>query len=69
MFIPCLRFPMHVLSIKHPNEVDGKSTAVHAKILAPEDVELHTFPDFPEYDSESTVLVFPSKVCAAGACS
>lgn len=36
--------PVKVEIVKHPGEVDGKSTAVHAAILAPDWVSLHTHP-------------------------
>lgn len=51
---PCLWFhlqlPLKVDIIKHPNEADGKSTAVHAKLLAPEDVTIYTYPCIPDYE-------------------
>ncbi len=45
-------------------EVDGKSTATHAKILAPDDVSIYRFPaEVPSYDEISrVVLAFPGKV-------
>jgi hypothetical protein len=44
--------------------VDGKSTAIHAAVLAPNDVTIHTYPDIPTYpDDGSAVLVFPDKAC------
>lgn len=43
---------MKVDIIKHPNETDGKSTAVHAKLLAPEDVHIYTYPCIPDYDAD-----------------
>lgn len=45
--------------IKHPGEVCGKSTAVHAAILAPEDVRIHIYPNIPDYDSHKTLLLYP----------
>ena len=47
--------------VKHHGEVDGKSTAVHAAVIAPSSVTIHTFPDIPEYDPDDTILVFPGK--------
>ena len=38
--------------IKHPNEVDGKSTAVQAATLAPGHVTIYTYPTIPEYDTD-----------------
>merc|ERR1712029_922284 len=45
--------------VKHAGEVDGKSTAVHAKVLAANQVDIYTFPYFPDYNKDDTVLVFP----------
>lgn len=57
--IPCLELPMHIDIVKHPGEVDGKSTAVHAPILAPGHVSIHVFPNIPDYSKENAILVFP----------
>lgn len=43
------QLPFKVDIIKHPRELDGKSTAVHAAILAPYDVTIYQFPDIPDY--------------------
>ncbi|CAD5119248.1 unnamed protein product [Dimorphilus gyrociliatus] len=58
--IPNVTLPLKIDIIKHSREVDGKSTAVHAKVLSPDDVTIHTFPSFPDYDASDCVLVFPS---------
>lgn len=52
---------MKIDIIKHPNETDGKSTAVHAKLLAPDSVSIYTYPCIPEYEGRDheVVLVFP----------
>ncbi|XP_018539081.1 tRNA-uridine aminocarboxypropyltransferase 1 [Lates calcarifer] len=57
--IPLIKLPVKIDIIKHPNETDGKSTAIHAKILAPSDVTIYTYPCIPEYDKDKVVLVFP----------
>nr|XP_057945477.1 tRNA-uridine aminocarboxypropyltransferase 1 [Doryrhamphus excisus] len=57
--IPDVKLPVKIDIIKHPNETDGKSTAVHAKILAPGDVTIYTYPCIPEFDKDKVVLVFP----------
>ncbi|XP_028811925.1 tRNA-uridine aminocarboxypropyltransferase 1 [Denticeps clupeoides] len=59
--IPLVKLPVKIDIIKHPNETDGKSTAIHAKLLAPEDVTIYTYPCIPELDSRDNkvVLVFP----------
>ncbi|CAJ1049360.1 LOW QUALITY PROTEIN: DTW domain-containing protein 1 [Xyrichtys novacula] len=57
--IPLLKLPVKIDIIKHPNESDGKSTAIHAKILAPSDVTIYTYPCIPDYEKDKVVLVFP----------
>ncbi|XP_033842496.1 tRNA-uridine aminocarboxypropyltransferase 1 [Periophthalmus magnuspinnatus] len=57
--VPRVKLPVKIDIIKHPNETDGKSTAIHAKILAPDDVNIYTYPCIPEYDQDKVVLVFP----------
>ncbi|XP_068588316.1 tRNA-uridine aminocarboxypropyltransferase 1 [Cebidichthys violaceus] len=57
--IPVIKLPVKIDIIKHPNETDGKSTAVHAKILAPGDVTIYTYPCIPDYAKGQVVLVFP----------
>jgi hypothetical protein len=41
--------------IKHPSEVDGKSTSAHAKVLAPDDVSIYTYPCIPDYPRDGSV--------------
>ncbi|XP_029418810.1 DTW domain-containing protein 1 isoform X2 [Nannospalax galili] len=59
--IPLVKLPLKIDIIKHPNETDGKSTAVHAKLLAPDCVNIYTYPCIPEYEERDheVVLVFP----------
>ncbi|XP_042267698.1 tRNA-uridine aminocarboxypropyltransferase 1 [Thunnus maccoyii] len=57
--IPLIKLPIKIDIIKHPNETDGKSTAIHAKILAPSDVTIYTYPCIPEFEKDKVVLVFP----------
>jgi len=35
---------LHFARIKHQGELVGKSTATHARILAPDDVTIHNYP-------------------------
>ena len=51
--------PVKVDVVKHPGEVEGKSTAVHAKLLSPESVDIHIYPNCPDYREERALLVFP----------
>lgn len=57
--IPIIKLPVKIDIIKHPNETDGKSTAIHAKLLAPDDVTIYAYPCIPEFDKSKVVLVFP----------
>ncbi|WAR05648.1 DTWD1-like protein [Mya arenaria] len=57
--VPKVKLPIKVDIIKHPSEVDGKSTAVHAGVLAPDDVTIYTYPCIPDYDKDKVVVVFP----------
>lgn len=60
--IPKVKLPVKIDIIKHPSEIDGKSTAIHAGVLAKEDVNIYTYPCIPDYpDTEKVVLVFPSE--------
>ncbi|KAL4229028.1 DTW domain-containing protein 1 [Mactra antiquata] len=60
--VPYLKLPIKIDVIKHPSEVDGKSTAVHAAVIAPDDVTVYTYPCIPDYDNkEKVVLVFPGE--------
>lgn len=61
-YFPKIKLPIKIDIIKHAREIDGKSTAIHAAILAPEDVRIFTYPNFPDIlDREETVLIFPSQ--------
>lgn len=51
--------PVKIDIIKHKHEIDGKSTAGHAAILAPDDVKIYTYPDIPNYTDEGIVLIYP----------
>lgn len=53
--------PIEIDIIKHKHEIDGKSTAGHAAVLAPDDVKIYTYPDIPNYSgSDGVVLLYPS---------
>ncbi|KAI8973001.1 DTW domain-containing protein, partial [Pilobolus umbonatus] len=59
--VPTVTLPVHLDVLKHHKEIDGKSTAVHAKVLAEEDVTLYNWPEIPDYTTpERTLLLFPS---------
>ncbi|CAH0557046.1 unnamed protein product [Brassicogethes aeneus] len=59
--LPTVKLPLKIDIIKHKHEIDGKSTAGHAAILAHEDVKIYTYPDIPSYENENVVLIFPSQ--------
>ncbi|XP_063975292.1 tRNA-uridine aminocarboxypropyltransferase 1 [Diachasmimorpha longicaudata] len=61
-YFPQVKLPIKVDIIKHAKEIDGKSTAIHAALLAPQDVNIYTYPHFPEFSpNDKIVLVFPTK--------
>ncbi|XP_063374025.1 tRNA-uridine aminocarboxypropyltransferase 1 [Cydia amplana] len=58
--VPFCKLPLKVDIIKHKREIDGKSTAAHAAVLAPEDVNIYTYPNVPSYENDGrTVLLYP----------
>ncbi|XP_063913480.1 tRNA-uridine aminocarboxypropyltransferase 1 isoform X2 [Zophobas morio] len=59
--LPVVKLPIKIDIIKHKHEIDGKSTAGHAAILARDDVSIYTYPDIPDYSTENVVLIFPSQ--------
>ncbi|KAJ8681238.1 hypothetical protein QAD02_017025 [Eretmocerus hayati] len=65
-YVPRIKLPIKIDIIKHKQEIDGKSTSCHAAIIAPDDVKIYTYPDFPEIqDDEKIVLIFPGKVATS----
>ncbi|CAG9771464.1 unnamed protein product [Ceutorhynchus assimilis] len=59
--LPKVKLPIKIDIIKHKHEIDGKSTACHAALLANEDVNIFTYPDIPDYTNESVVMIFPGQ--------
>ncbi|CAG8464671.1 15595_t:CDS:2 [Acaulospora morrowiae] len=63
--IPRAKLPIKVDSpqlkrIKHDKEKDGKSTVAHAKIIAPDDVEIYSYFRMPKFESyDRILLLFP----------
>jgi hypothetical protein len=53
-----LQLPIKIDIIKHSREIAGKSTAVHAAILAPDYVNIYTYPCIPDYGSDERVIWF-----------
>ncbi|KAK6741155.1 hypothetical protein RB195_009174 [Necator americanus] len=67
VFSPQVKLPCYVDIIKHPSEKNSKSSAIHCKIVAPEQTKIFDVPNVFDYGGEnsadtegSTVLVFPS---------
>jgi hypothetical protein len=61
--VPQLKLPIKIDIIKHEGERDGKSTALHAKILAPDDVDVYGWKSMPEYENvDRLLLLFPCPV-------
>ncbi|CAG8610061.1 9020_t:CDS:2 [Ambispora gerdemannii] len=58
--VPKLKLPVKIDIIKHEEERDGKSTAIHAKILAPDDIMIHSYQNIPKFENyERLLLLFP----------
>lgn len=55
--LPKVPLPIQIDIIKHQREIDGKSTAIHAAILAPENVNIYTYPDIPDYSANDMETV------------
>jgi hypothetical protein len=50
-------------SIKHEHESDGKTTALHARVLADKDVGVYNWKEIPEYSNPDRILMlFPGPV-------
>ncbi|XP_024940786.1 DTW domain-containing protein 1 isoform X2 [Cephus cinctus] len=65
-YIPRVKLPIKIDIIKHAREIDGKSTAIHAAVLAPDDVRIYTYPEFPAISkNDKVVLIFPSKTATS----
>ena len=59
--VPNVQLPINVEIVKHPMELQSKSTAIHARILSPHCVNIHTYPAMPVItDASTTYLAFPS---------
>lgn len=54
--LPKVKLPLKIDIIKHHKEIDGKSTAIHAAILAPDNVQIYTYPDIPDYSADNETV-------------
>ncbi|KAI9250972.1 DTW domain-containing protein [Phascolomyces articulosus] len=58
--IPSLKLPVPLNIIKHEQELDGKSTALHSAVIAHDDVKVYSWQEIPEFEKpERTLLLFP----------
>ncbi|KAG2171658.1 hypothetical protein INT43_008038 [Umbelopsis isabellina] len=58
--VPRLDLPVPMDIIKHEKELDGKSTAAHARVIAPSDVNIYGWQEIPEYENpDQVLLLFP----------
>ncbi|KAI9310867.1 DTW domain-containing protein [Dichotomocladium elegans] len=58
--IPTVELPVRLNVIKHEQELDGKSTAVHAKVIAKGDVDFYSWKEIPDFEKpERSLLLFP----------
>jgi DTW domain-containing protein YfiP len=57
--IPTVSLPINFTVLKHPGEKMGKSSIIASKILSPENVVIHNQLEAPDFDYESTILLFP----------
>lgn len=59
----CSWYMFFFARVKHKQELNGKSTAIQAKVLSPEDVCIHEFPSVPQFsDISNVILAFPLEV-------
>jgi hypothetical protein len=52
---PTCQLPFKIDIIKHRREIAGKSTAIHAALLAPDDVTIYIYPNLPKYTKDNKV--------------
>jgi hypothetical protein len=59
-FVPHVELPILLDVVFHPNVSTKNSTSVHAKLLCSEKVAMHKDMQIPDYDTDSTYILFPS---------
>ncbi|PVU92661.1 hypothetical protein BB560_006042 [Smittium megazygosporum] len=61
--LPKVNLPLNLFVFKHFQELVGKSTVIHAKILAPDQTSIFSYPDqIPQsIDPSTCLLLYPSK--------
>ncbi|ORX76015.1 DTW-domain-containing protein [Anaeromyces robustus] len=61
-YIPQVKLPIPLDILKHNLELNSKSTALHAKLISPEDVTIYTSEKLPQYENPDRVLLlFPGE--------
>jgi DTW domain len=59
--IPHVNLPITIDIIKHKNELVGKSTSSHARLVSRENVQIYQYPKIPQYTEEDqAILIFVS---------
>jgi DTW domain-containing protein YfiP len=61
--IPNFDLPLKTIILQHKNERKGKSTAIHAKVLCPNSVDIYEYPNIPQElidNAKNAVLLYPS---------
>lgn len=58
--VPFVPLPVPIDIIKHEYESDGKSTALHACVIADQDAKLYNWKEMPQYEQpERILMLFP----------
>eukprot|EP00877_Chromochloris_zofingiensis_P014960 jgi/Chrzof1/9718/Cz04g13090.t1 len=58
--VPHVKLPFKVSIIRHHAEAASKNTGVHAALISPKDVILHSIHDCPEFTPNKAAVLFPS---------
>jgi len=59
--IPQLDLPVNFTILKHPGENMKKSSIIVSKIIAPANVEINNSLEVPDFDYDTTILLFPKE--------
>ncbi|GAN03880.1 DTW domain-containing protein 1-like [Mucor ambiguus] len=58
--VPFVKLPVTIDIIKHEKEADGKTTALHARVVADQDVGVYNWKKMPQYSQpERVLMLFP----------
>ncbi|KAG1062829.1 hypothetical protein G6F42_027332 [Rhizopus arrhizus] len=68
--VPFVKLPVTIDIIKHENESDGKTTALHARVVADQDVGVYNWKKMPQYSQpERVLMLFPGPVSVVCVCA